>query len=463
MVTFGPALDGVPALFSVAFDLGSVGYSADEHFATGTATAYRGSGLCASDGRWAVTPSGTSEFTTRVVVYWPTDPARANGTVIVEWLNVTGGLDIPALWMPTHRHLVRDRYTWVGVSAQQVGIDGGGMMPGLGLRQMAPERYESLQHPGDGYAFDMFTQIGRGLREALPARYGLRVERVIAAGASQSAFYLTTYVNAIDPRERVFDAFLLQGRAGAGAPIEGWDPASVGPNVDVARRARLAGDDRIRDDVRVPVLVVQSETDVLGLLAYLPARQADTERFRLWEVAGAAHCDTYFLYASPLDSGSLPIEELAELIARTDRAGAPTALPINSGPQMHYVLQRAVDALKQWIDTGTLPPRASRLEIDRGALVVDDLGIARGGVRTPWVDAPTTILSGLGQPADMTELFGTTRPLNHETLATRYPRGRNGYLGQFRDATHAAVNAGFLLETDAGEIETLGALVWPNA
>jgi hypothetical protein len=462
MVTFGRALDGVPSLFSVAFDLGSVGYAVDEHFATGTATAYRASRPRESDGRWAVTPSATAEFSTRVVVHRPTDPARGNGTVIVEWLNVTGGLDIPALWMPTHRHLVRDGYTWVGVSAQQVGIEGGGMMPGLGLHQMAPERYGSLHHPGDRYAFDMFTRIGRAIPELLSTRYGVRVERMIAAGASQSAFYLTTYVNAIDPHNGAFDAFLLQGRAGAGAPFEGWDPASVGPNVDVARRARLAGDDRIRDDLRVPVLVVQSETDVLGMLAYLPARQADNERFRLWEIAGAAHCDTYFLYASPLDSGSIPIEELAELIARTDRSGAPAALPINSGPQMHYVLQRAFDALNRWIDTGLPPPTAPRLEIDNGTLVVDDAGVARGGVRTPWVDAPSTVLSGLGQPADMTELFGTTRPLSSRTLADRYPRGRNDYLAQFRDATHAAVNAGFLLEADAAEIETLGVLAWPN-
>ena len=106
MATIGPAIGGVPSLFSVAFDLGSVGYAAHEHVATGTASAYAASGPRSSDGHWAATPSGTAAFTTRLIVYRPTDPARANGTVIVEWLNVTGGLDVPALWMPTHRHLV---------------------------------------------------------------------------------------------------------------------------------------------------------------------------------------------------------------------------------------------------------------------------------------------------------------------------------------------------------------------
>jgi hypothetical protein len=228
-VKVGPALDGVPSLFSVDFDLASVGYSTHEHFVSGTATAYADAAPRTPDGRWDIEPAGTAEFTTRIVVYRPNDPARANGTAIVEWLNVTGGLDIPAIWMPTHRHLVREGYTWVGVSVQQVGVEGnGGIMPGLGLRQMDAERYGALEHPGDAFAYDIFTHVGRAVRDVLPDRYGLPIDRVIGVGASQSAFHLTTYVNAIDPRDEVFDGYLLQGRGGAGAPIAGWGPVSFG-------------------------------------------------------------------------------------------------------------------------------------------------------------------------------------------------------------------------------------------
>jgi hypothetical protein len=466
MAMIGTAQDGAPSLFSVAFDLASVGYSTAEHFATGVARQYASEGTRSTDGRWSVAPGETADFTTRLVVYRPTDPARANGTVIVEWLNVTGGLDVPALWMPTHRHLIRSGCTWVGVSVQRVGIEGGGVMPGLGLRQTHPDRYEPLLHPGDGYAFDIYSQIGRALRTVLPDRYDLPVEQLIAAGASQSAFYLTTYINAIDPRDAVFDAFLLQGRAGAGAPIEGWDPSALNPAESEAdaRRARLSGADRIRDDARVPVLVVQSETDVVGVLASLPARQPDRDRFRLWEVAGAAHCDTYFLSASPRDSGSLSVGELAGLIGDGASAGIPVEVPINSGPQMHYVLQCAFAALAEWVRTGAVPASADRLAVDDdGNLVGDDLGIACGGIRTPWVDVPTRILSGLGQPGDMTALFGTTRPIEAPALADRYPAGRSDYAREFDDATRAAVRSGFLLEVDAPEISALGATVWPEA
>ncbi len=459
--TIGPELDGTPSLFSVAFDLTSVGYAVHEHLVTGTAASYSEAGPREPDGRWDVEESGSAAFTTRFVVYRPADPARANGTVIVEWLNVTGGLDIPALWMPTHRHLVRDGYTWVGVTAQRVGIEGGGLMPGLGLRQTAPERYGTLEHPGDAFSFDIFTQVARAVRDLLPERYGIRVDHVIATGASQSAFHLTTYVNAVDVHAAAVDAFLIQGRAGAGAPLQGWTPDHIDPTNAEARRRRLAGRDHIRADARVPVIVVQSETDVYGTLGYLLARQPDGERFRLWEVAGAAHCDTYFLCASALDSGSLPVEELAALIARSDSSGIPTDMPINAGPQMHFVLQRAFDALNRWIREGTAPPSAARLDTDGDSgLARDDLGIARGGARTPWVDAPLAVFSGLGQPGDMNALFGTTRALDDETVAARYPGGRAEYVERFRAATGAAVAAGFLLPADAPEIEALGAASW---
>ena len=56
---------------------------------------------------------------------------------------------------------------------------------------------------------------------------------------------------------------------------------------------------------------------------------------------------------------------------------------------------------------------------------------ARGGVRTPWVDAPLAVLSGLGQPGDMTELFGTTRPLDDGTRSA-LPAGRDEYVDRFR-------------------------------
>jgi hypothetical protein len=460
-VTSTPAIDGAPSLVSVAFDLGTVGYAVHEHFVSGTATAYAAVAPFEPDGRWNAEETSAAEFTTRCVVHSPRDPSHANGTVIFEWLNVTGGLDFPAVWMMSHRHLVRDGYTWVGVTAQIVGLEGGGMLPGLGLQQTAPDRYASLVHPGDEYSYDLFTQTARVVRSLLTEEYDIPVERMIAVGTSQSAFHLTTYINAVDPIAQYFDGFILQGRSGSGAPIEGWTIRSFDPAEAENQRARLDGRDRIREDARVPVMVFQSETDVFGRLAYLPARQPDSANFRLWEIAGAAHADTYVLRVAAVDSGSLPVDELGALMAMADATGLPTELPINSGPQAHFVLQRAIDAMHCWTQDGTPPPSAPRLEADNdGELVRDDLGIGCGGVRTPWVDVPAKIFSGIGQPGEMMTLFGTTQPLADEVRAARYPGGQGQYAEEFHAATQKAVDAGFLLAADADEIDALGALAW---
>jgi hypothetical protein len=459
----GDPVEGEPTLYSVAFDLRSVGYAVEEYFVEGLATSYREVGSWDAGGRWEVSSSDRAEFRTRIVVYRPADPHASNGTAIVEWLNVTGGLDVPDILLPTQRHLFRDGFTWVGISTQYVGIHGGGIMPGIGLKQMAPDRYGDLCHPGDEYCYDMFTQIGDAVRDLLSRRHALSVDRTIAVGGSQSACYLTTYINALDPHDRVFDAFALQGRGGKGAPIGGWEPlAPLNQPVADNRRARLMGRDRIRLDGRVPVMIVQSETDVLGAMCFLQARQDDNPRLRLWEVAGSAHSDTYFQCAAPLDTGRLPVDELAELIGRVDGSVLPTKYPMNSGPQMHYVLERAIEALDQWIRDGTPPPSAPRLWVDEDmSPIVDDLGVQMGGIRSPWVDAPVSVLSGLGQVGDMAELFGTTSPLTAKRLAARYPGGFEDYGRQFDAATARAVDDGFILPADVAEIEALGRLAWP--
>ena len=58
-----------------------------------------------------------------------------------------------------------------------------------------------------------------------------------------------------------------------------------------------------RDDLRVPVLCVEAETDLLTL-GYLAARQDDGERLAVWEMAGTAHADVYTFVAGMIDTGT---------------------------------------------------------------------------------------------------------------------------------------------------------------
>lgn len=62
-------------------------------------------------------------YATRVLVRRPADPARFNGTVVVEWLNVSAGQDLDFVYAATRELIVRAGYAWVGVSAQRVGVE----------------------------------------------------------------------------------------------------------------------------------------------------------------------------------------------------------------------------------------------------------------------------------------------------------------------------------------------------
>lgn len=162
-VTVPPAgSHGFPFL-AAAEDLGSYGYTESEYFFSGTATSYAKSGLWTSDGRWNVRASGTAAYKSRLLVRRPADPAKFNGTVVVEWLNVSGQIDLsPDYWFERDE-LLRQGYAWVGVSAQAVGVNGGaGEIKGL--KGWDPARYGSLVHPGDAFAYDIFSQAGRALR-----------------------------------------------------------------------------------------------------------------------------------------------------------------------------------------------------------------------------------------------------------------------------------------------------------
>ncbi|MEE2853269.1 MAG: alpha/beta hydrolase domain-containing protein [Actinomycetota bacterium] len=455
---------GKPALLLSAFDLADVGYCVEEFLVAGTARSYSPVSELGPDGRWDVTPSGSADFTTRMVVLTPSDPARFNGTVLVEWLNVSGGIDAAAVWMMAHREMLRAGYAYVAVSAQRVGVEGGESLLGtdMSLKSQDPQRYATLHHPGDAFSYDMFSQIGGLIKDGehdailrgLPARH------VIALGESQSAMFLTTYVNAVDPLTHIYDGFLVHSRFGPAAPLDGssiFDESSATQPV------------MFRPELRVPLLAVITETDVFGgpRDGYYFARQPDGERLRVWEIAGAAHADNYTIQVAFIDSGSAPLETIVAGYAPTNMLmGQRLAHNINFGPQHHYVVQAAVAALNNWVVSGEPAPSADPLEVREDAgpqPVPDGNGLARGGIRTPWVDVPIARTSGLGgDESIMSSIFGSGELFDANTIRRLYPDGGAQYLEGFTPALDAAIAAGFILPADRAEILQLAAATFPD-
>jgi hypothetical protein len=438
---------GAPFIASTAFDLKQVGYQQAEYFISGTATAYTNVGALGTDGLWTVAPGETAQYKTRILVYRPIDAKTFNGTVVVEWLNVSGGLDAAPDWLSAHTELIRSGYAWVGVSAQRTGVEGGGSVVGLTsmpLKEVDPQRYGSLVHPGDSFSYDIYSQAAQAVRRptGIPPLGNLRVSRLIAAGESQSAFRLVTYINAVHPRDDIYDGFLVHSRGGS--TIVALAPLAETPQ----RRIPVPGTVAIRADLNVPTLTFQTETDLI-LLDSRSARQPDSDRFRLWEVAGTAHADLYTVVGGSNDLGNSP--DAARVVENSMPIPQISCeAPLNSGPQ-HFVLNAAFKALHDWVRNGTLPPRAPWLEVTGSppAIVRDEHGNARGGIRTPYVDVPIATLSGEGQTGSvLCVLFGTTSLFDSAKLAMLYPT-QAAYVDAYNAATDAAVAAGFILPADA--------------
>ena len=88
----GP-IAGDPFQVTGAFDLAADGYVGEEFFLSGTAYSYSQVGAREDDGLWQAKRDGSSPFTTRILTRRPKDPVHFNGTVVIEWMNVSGGLD----------------------------------------------------------------------------------------------------------------------------------------------------------------------------------------------------------------------------------------------------------------------------------------------------------------------------------------------------------------------------------
>lgn len=456
---------GRPFTSSVV-DLAASGYVEEEFFLDGTATSYApapGTAL-GRDGRWNLVEDGGAPYRTRILVRRPEATSRFNGTVLVEWLNVTGGFDIDAVWARIQTEVLREGYAWVGVSAQRASVNGPPVLEGVSdpLTTWDPERYGTLSIPDDSASYDIFSQAGAVLGRERPRKSGspdpldgLPVRRLLAIGASQSAHRLASYVDGVHPLVRVFDGFLVVGRFGRGA--------SLGTGLDAPNPLLL------RTDLATPVFTVNSESEAL---AHFAARQPDTESLRYWEVAGAAHQDTY------VD---------AVIDAETSRDLGfplpPCSPPANSMP-FQYVLNAALDHLNRWAAgvadgrrggrrlrtlapgaqdasrvirnarTSAAPPSFPPIAIsgEPPAIERDGFGNAKGGIRLPQLRVPTAQYGPVGTPEVLRcDLRGFTIPFSDESLAALYPDHAT-YVRRVDAATSTALRSGFVLPPDAREI-----------
>jgi hypothetical protein len=402
-------------------DVSKHGYVVEEFYIDGDAYAYRfkETGEQSKDGRWATERrKDTQAFKSRILVVRPAKAEDFNGTVIAHWQNVTAGFELGSV---SEGEYLRG-YAWVGVSAQKIGIDG---VPGpervAGLKHWDEERYGSLVHPGDAYSYDIFTQAGRAIapdrsKSGVDPMGGLPVKRLVAAGASQSAGRLRTYINGVHPIEKVFDGFIPYIDFGTTIPFDR----------DFGTRSRQRNSTQIRDDIEAKVLVVNSETETQ---AYSVARQPDSSRFRFWEVAGTSH---------------------VSVVRGTNNPGM-------ENPNWHSfqpVYSASLRHMHNWLKDGTPPPKMPLIEMvpDGMEILRDGNGNAKGGIRLPEFAVPTASHTGTGKRVAggnrFAFLYGNAVDFPDEKLADLYP-SQKAFLAAYEEALAESVDEGMILAEDA--------------
>jgi Alpha/beta hydrolase domain len=445
------------------------GYVEEEYFLEGDAAQYAlaPGGEYGHDGRWDVVEREPSRFRTRFLVRRPVDPARFSGTVVLNWNNVSLGFEYVGRLSDPESEVIAAGNAWVGACVQKVGLDGLPGAEGRGLVGWDKERYGTLSILDDDASFDIFTQIAdavgpdrasvsAGAGSTVDPMGGLVVERLLAVGESQSACRLATYYNAIQPVTERFDGFMLIVYAGGGTRVEAAGPGPTLEAIPEELRSVINvlpfGSHLLRTDQAAPVVVLNSETEVLW---YQPARQADTSTHRLWEVAGTAHLDGGFGEGIEgewqRDFGEVISMPLIEAVA-----GPPNTLSYD--PAANAALRH----LWSWMRDGVSPPEQDRVELvaeelvgGKVEIVRDDLGNALGGIRLPDFAVPTGTHVGesIGAAPD---LAGSSTPFTQERLRHLYP-DHTAYVERYNGAVEEGLSKGFLLEEDARRLRARAA------
>jgi hypothetical protein len=402
--------------FSTSVDLTNRGYVEEEYFFDGTASRFDIPAVITL----ANTPMTTASvvesgvpYRTRMIVRRPASPIGFNGTVLMEWQNVSFGYDIDAAWLASFEHLIRRGYAWIGVSAQRIGVHGT-----TGLRAWNPARYGTLDltaggtRTDDSLGYDLFSQAGQAVRHpvGIDPMGGLPVERIIATGVSQGAVRLVAYHNAVHPLAGVFDGFMpvLHGAA-------------------------------LRTDLGVKVFKVLSETDVWR--DQIPYRQLDSGTLRRWEVAGSAHLDYR------LEQQLLPLQ-----VRELGLAPQPTCTsPPFSRIPLTFVFNAALDHMVEWTRSGIAPPGAPDIETVGMPEVIarDSFGNALGGIRLSQHAVPTATNTGVNGPAvNACRTYGSYVPFDDQTLAALYTN-HGSYVSQVARVTAENLGTGYIVVEDA--------------
>jgi Alpha/beta hydrolase domain len=441
-------------------ELARVGYVEREYFVSGLANVYD----------WpapgpAVVRTAGAPYTTRILVRRPAAGTRFSGNVVVEPLNPSNLFDLNLGWALMHEQLVRAGDIWVGVTVKPVSVQT--------LKAFDPVRYGPLSManplplddpancatvPADssrgtenGLAWDIYSQVAALLRSssaanpvgyARPGSPARPARRLYGFGYSQTGGYLYDYINAVAP---------LVVRQTGRSPYDGYLVAVAGGafvgNVPINQCATVppVTDPRFQlSNVGVPVIHVMSQSDYLrGITARRPDSDVPSDRYRQYEMAGAGHAtpDELNFAAAPAD------------IEKGGRAVPP--MSCNEGPRSRFPSHIFFDAIQRnldlWVRRGIAPPHGSPIVVQNGAGVTDSFGNVIGGLRSPYLDVPTSTWFGSSTGPSFCGIAGHEVPFSRAQLAALYP-SHGGYVRAVARDVATLVGQRFITDYDGAAL-----------
>ena len=423
----------------IPLDLQKAGYVEEEFIVSGAANVYD----WAADGSLTVkTPN--APYSTRILVRRPADPARFSGHAIVELLNPARRFDWAMMSGYSRDSFIEHGDAWVGVS-----------MPGSvdALHKFNPMRYPSVSFANpnpseacaagrgnaapatsdqeEGLRWDMISQVGAALKSG--AGLNARYIYLTSQGADVQTYAAAIQAHAtLDNGKPVYDGFLVK------------TPGSVG-RIRRCAPAIAKGDPRQTIRVGVPFVEVVAQGEISDDYRR-PDSDQPNDRFRIYEVAGAAHIDKWAYRELPT---------MQDQLAATGAPGQGTPswpfaarcdpeIPLQDHPLLKYIFDGAFVNIEQWASKGIAPPKADRITLRDG--------VATGGVRSPYVDYPVAAYSMTTPGPGTCRELGSTTPFGWALLESLYGNHKN-YEGKVVQAVDRMLKDRWITESDGQKIK----------
>jgi hypothetical protein len=329
--------------------------------------------------------SGTAAskpYTTRILVRQPGDPKKFSGIVVSEVMHGSGNS-----WMffTTRLYIMNQGHIHVEIAAQKAPTE-------ASIVKANPERYKSLSIPDAAQVNEITAQIGALIKAHVKDGpfAGLNVRHSFLMGTSQSSGVLVQYLR----------QHAISRTADGGPLFDGFFPTSVVGNNAIPQ-------------IDVPLIQMQTQTEVnataaMGNKYRKPDSDSPGNKYRLYEMAGMPHNDSRENPNYHPDPCDKPVTNFPE--------GAAMSVGL------HHLIQ--------WVDKGFIPPHGQWIAVENGALLLDEYGNAKGGVRNTYVDVPIAKygVPNTAKPGFALEtradfycgIAGYEIPLSHDKLKMMY-------------------------------------------